>query len=281
MRDVLALFDKGSGRFRRVGRVFEIGGDDVVTYRQMMDLYAPVLSPGLLSLWVGLVTPIPADLARPLIDSLVVSDHAIDEVVARQPIGCREAIELALRRVGALDVSARWTDAELYGRTPADPIPTDPDWAGATIFGDRQVVHTNATPEALFGEVCGLMAAGAGSSARGCGPRAVGWIAWWSVGMRRGRRHPIDLRAATSSTSGASKRSSMGVCCGFAPRCVCPAMPGSSGRSHPNPTASCLFSYRVRPRAYSVGSIDTRSHRFIGSFSGGWPLESRRMPRRR
>jgi hypothetical protein len=51
--------------------------------------------------------------ARPLIDSLVVSDHAIDEVVAHQPIGCREAIEVALRRVGALDVSTRWTDAEL------------------------------------------------------------------------------------------------------------------------------------------------------------------------
>lgn len=67
----------------------------------------PVLSPRLSSLWVGLVTPIPADLARPLIDSLVVSDHAIDEVVAHQPIGCREAIELALRRVGALDVSTR------------------------------------------------------------------------------------------------------------------------------------------------------------------------------
>jgi hypothetical protein len=104
------------------GRVFEIGGGDVVTYRQMMDLYAqvtglrkrvivlaPVLSPRLSSLWVRLVTPIPADLARPLIDRLVnevvVSDHAIDEVVAHQPIGCREAIELALRRVGARDMS--------------------------------------------------------------------------------------------------------------------------------------------------------------------------------
>lgn len=155
----------------------------------------PVLSPRLSSLWVGLVTPIPADLARPLIDSLVVSDHAIDEVVAHQPIGCREAIELALRRVGALDVSTRWTDAELYGRMPADPIPTDPDWTGATIFGDRQVVHTNATPEAPFGEVCAL------SGGRGW-PLGTwlwalhGWLDRMvgGVGMRRGRRHPTDLR---------------------------------------------------------------------------------------
>ena len=205
VRDVLVYLIGVLGDSDAYGRVFEIGGDDVVTYRQMMDLYAqvaglrkrvivpvPVLSPRLSSLWVGLVTPIPADLARPLIDSLVVSDHAIDEVVAHQPIGCREAIELALRRVGALDVSTRWTDAELYGRTPADPIPTDPDWAGATIFGDRQVVHTNATPEALFGEVCAL-GGGRGRHvvvglARLAGSHGGG------VGMRRGRRHPTDLR---------------------------------------------------------------------------------------
>lgn len=85
-----------------------------------------------------------------LVNEVVVSDHAIDEVVAHQPIGCREAIELALRRVRDLDVSTRWTDAGLFGRTPADPIPTDPEWAGATILTDRQVVHTSVTAEALF-----------------------------------------------------------------------------------------------------------------------------------
>ena len=59
------------------GRVFEIGGVDVVTYRQMMDVYAqvaglrkrvivpvPVRSPRLSSTWVGLVTPIPGLISR-------------------------------------------------------------------------------------------------------------------------------------------------------------------------------------------------------------------------
>jgi hypothetical protein len=200
------------GNAEAYGRVFEIGGADVVTYREMMDMYAqaaglrrrlilpvPVLSPRLSSLWVGLVTPIPAQLARPLIDSLVnevvVHDHAIDDVVPCEPIGCREAIELAVRRIGEVDVSTRWTDAEMYGRTPADPMPSDPEWAGATMLTDRRVVHTNATPGALFREVCALggdrgwLVGNSLWVLRGWLDRIVG-----GVGMRRGRRHPTDLR---------------------------------------------------------------------------------------
>lgn len=212
VRDVLAYLTGVLGDRAAYGKVFEIGGTDVVTYREMMDLYAsvaglrkrwivpvPVLSPRLSSLWVGLVTPIPADLARPLIDSLVnevvVHDHAIDRVVPHQPIGCREAIELALQRVGEFDVSTRWTDAELYGRSPADPIPTDPGWAGATVLVDRQVVCSGATPEALYREICALggergwLVGGWLWTLRGWLDRLLG-----GVGMRRGRRHPTDLR---------------------------------------------------------------------------------------
>ena len=164
---------------------------DVVTYHEMMDIYAqvaglrkrkilpvPVLSPRLSSLWVGLVTPIPAGLARPLIDSLVnevvVHDRAIDQVVPHQPIGCREAIELALRRAGEVDVSTRWTDAELYGRTPADPMPADPDWAGATIFTDRQSFLPTRPRTCCFVRSARWVAIAGGSSATGSGRSAVG-----------------------------------------------------------------------------------------------------------
>ena len=212
VRDVLAYLTGVLGNADAFGRVFEIGGSDVVTYHQLMDLYAevaglpariiipvPVLSPRLSSLWVGLVTPIPADLARPLIDSLVnevvVHDHSIDSVVPHRPIGCRDAIDLALRRVGELDVYTSWTDAELYGRTPADPVPADPDWAGATVLTDRQVVDTSASPESLFREVCAL--GGDRGWLVGSWLWAVrGWIdlAIGGVGTRRGRRHATDLR---------------------------------------------------------------------------------------
>jgi hypothetical protein len=212
VRDVLAYLTGVLGNVDAYGKVFEIGGSDIVTYHELMDVYAevaglpariiipvPVLSPRLSSLWVGLVTPIPADLARPLIDSLVnevvVHDHAIESVVPHQPIGCRAAIDLALRRVGELDVYTSWTDAELYGRTPADPVPADPDWAGATVLADRQVVQTSATPAAVFREICSL------GGDRGW--LVGGWLwvvrGWMDlviggVGMRRSRRHATELR---------------------------------------------------------------------------------------
>ncbi len=212
VRDVLFYLTGVLANPDAYGRVFEIGGNDVVTYHEMMDIYAqaaglrkrvivpvPVLSPQLSSLWVGLVTPIPADLARPLIDSLVnevvVRDHAIDQVAPHYPIGCRQAIELALRRVGELDRSTRWTDAELHGRTPADPMPADPDWAGAPLLTDLKVIHTPASPEALYGEVCAL----GGERGWLVGIRLWALRGWLDrlvggVGMRRGRRHPTELR---------------------------------------------------------------------------------------
>jgi uncharacterized protein YbjT (DUF2867 family) len=275
VEDVLTYLTGVLGNPDAYGQVFEIGGPDVVTYRQLMDLYAevaglrrrvivpvPVLSPRLSSLWVGLVTPIPAELARPLIDSLVnevvVHDHSITTVVPHRPIACRDAIALALRHVADLDVSTRWTDAELYGRTPADPIPTDPDWAGATVFVDAQRVVTPAPPTAVFAEVASL----GGDRGWLVGNRlwAIrGWIdlATGGVGLRRGRRHATDLRV--------SRRS----CCACAPRCACRVTHGSSGRSAPRPTAPRSSSAPCSaPAGSTVVRTGTRWRRSTDSSSG-------------
>jgi uncharacterized protein YbjT (DUF2867 family) len=100
-----------------VSRRFDIGGPDVLTYAQMMRRYSevaglrprvlvpvPLLTPRLSSLWVGLVTPVPAGLAMPLVESLrnevVCSEHDIAEYVPDPPEGLLtvdRAIALALR----------------------------------------------------------------------------------------------------------------------------------------------------------------------------------------
>ncbi|HEX6421044.1 MAG TPA: SDR family oxidoreductase [Acidimicrobiales bacterium] len=191
--------------------VLEIGGPDVLTYRRMMQVYAevaglprrlvvpvPLLSPRLSSLWVGLVTPLPGSLARPLVAGLlneVVVVHPPPPGLVPPPLGFREAVELAVRRSAELQVATRWSDATLPGRTPASPLPTDPDWAGGSLLVDEQVATTGAPPAHVYATVTGV------GGNRGWyvtpllwGLRGVVDKLAGGVGMRRGRRHPDELR---------------------------------------------------------------------------------------
>jgi hypothetical protein len=191
--------------------VLEIGGPDVLTYLDMMRTYAevaglgkrrvlavPLLTPKLSSLWVGLVTPLPSDLARPLVESLinevVVGDHPASAFIDHQPMPFRRAVELAVQRVAELQVTTSWSDADLPGRTPADPMPTDPDWAGGSLLCDQQSARTAAPPDALFRTISGIGGARGWYvtpflwSLRGWADKAVG-----GVGLRRGRRNPDVL----------------------------------------------------------------------------------------
>lgn len=192
-----------------VDRVLQIGGPDVVTYAEMMQTYAevaglprriivpvPLLSPRLSSRWVGLVTPLPARVAVPLIDSLrhevVMTEHDIDLLVPHRPLTFRESLELALRHTRAEAIDTRWTDS---GFTPADTIPGDPDWAGGSIFEDHQTVDVRATPDAIYrafariGGEHGYYVLNWAWSLRGLADKLIG-----GPGIRRGRRHPVDLR---------------------------------------------------------------------------------------
>jgi hypothetical protein len=193
-------------------RVLEIGGPEVCTYEEMMRAYAeaaslprravisvPFLTPRLSSLWIGLVTPLPVSVARPLVDGLsnevVVRDRPATEVLPHVALGYREALELALRRVEGLDVATWWGSAGTASPTPADPAPWDPSWAGGTLLCDEQQVETSAPVEDVFATVAGLggergwLAANWLWEVRGLLDRAVG-----GIGLRRGRRHPNDLR---------------------------------------------------------------------------------------
>ena len=131
-----------------VNRRFDIGGPDVLTYAEMMRRYTevaglrprvlvpvPLLTPRLSSLWVGLVTPVPAGLATPLVESLrnevVCSEHDIARYVPDPPEGLlpvNRAIALALRHTREGAVSTRWSSAATPG-APSDPLPSDP-WCG-------------------------------------------------------------------------------------------------------------------------------------------------------
>ena len=156
IRDVLHYLLGAARVDPSVNRAVDIGGPDVLRYGQMMNGYAveaglrqraiaalPVLTPGLASHWVNLVTPVPRAIARPLIASLVhecvMDDHAVDALIPPPADGLtpyRRAVALALGRVEADTVETSWQDAEVTG-IPSDPLPSDPDWAGRDVPGRR------------------------------------------------------------------------------------------------------------------------------------------------
>jgi uncharacterized protein YbjT (DUF2867 family) len=214
VRDVLRYLVGAATLPADVNRRFDIGGPDVLTYADMMRRYAavaklpprllvsvPVLTPSLSSHWVGLVTPVPSGLARPLVESLrvevVAAEHDIAQYIPDPPEGLLpldRAIELALTHTREGDVSTSWTSAGTQG-VPSDPLPSDPDWAGGSLYVDERTSVVNAPPEVLWrviegiGGTSGWYSFGAAWAVRGVMDRLVG-----GVGLRRGRRDPVHLR---------------------------------------------------------------------------------------
>jgi len=191
-----------------VGRTVEIGGADVVTYGEMMIGYArerglprwllpvPVLTPRLSSYWVHLVTPIPATIARPLIDGLkneiVVRDRSARELFPEiAPVGYREAVRLALDRLDAGRVETSWHDA--LASSQGDLAPVELEEREGMILERRQRVVA-APPERVYeaftslGGARGWLYMDWAWRLRGALDRLVG-----GVGMRRGRRDPREL----------------------------------------------------------------------------------------
>ncbi|HME47143.1 SDR family oxidoreductase [Mycobacterium sp.] len=169
IRDVLHYLVEAASAEVPWSRTWDIGGPDVLEYGEMMQIYAeeaglrrrlivvlPFLTPTIASWWVGLVTPIPSGLARPLVESLhcdaVMGDHDIDSVIpppAGGLTGYREAVGLALERIARGQVETSWANASPQG-APSGPLPSDPEWAGEIAYTINRSAWTPATPEELW-----------------------------------------------------------------------------------------------------------------------------------
>lgn len=218
VRDVLRYLVACAGLPGSVNRGFDIGGPDVMTYRDMMRAYAevaglphrlivpvPLLTPRVSGYWVGLVTPVPHGIARPLAESLrhevICQEHDIAAYVPDgpgRPLPFTQALRLALRRVQDAQVTTRWSSASVPG-APSDPLPTDPDWAGGSLYTDHRTLVVDAGPQALWRVVEGIGGEHGWYSfplawaVRGLLDRLVG-----GVGLRRGRRDAHRLRVGDS-----------------------------------------------------------------------------------
>lgn len=191
------------------GKIIEIGGEDVLTYGEMMTGYAevrglkrylipvPVLTPRLSSYWVHWVTPVPASIAKPLIDGLknevIVTDPSAREIFPNiQPVDYQTAVSRALSKLENRVIESTWADS-VFTTSGDNPPVTLKTHEGMIL--ERRQVNTKTTAKQLYnvfsrlgGEV-GWIYLDFFWELRGLIDRLVG-----GVGMRRGRRHPTDIR---------------------------------------------------------------------------------------
>jgi len=213
IRDALYYLAECAQLDQPVAGIFDIGGPRSYSYADLMKIYAkvagireprvwalPVLTPRLASHWVNLVTPLPRNLASALVQSLqhdcVVSNRRIDDLIAPPEQGLTDyphAVRLALEKIAADTVETSWATAHPVS-APAQELPSDPQWAGRTVYVDERTATTCASAEQVY-TVVGRIGGETGYFAwpmlwklRGLMDKVGG-----GVGLRRGRRSRSQL----------------------------------------------------------------------------------------
>lgn len=211
VRNVLEYLIRCLEHDETIGQTFDIGGPEVITYQDLMDIYAeeaglgkrivlpvPYFTPRLSSYWIHLVTPVPAYIAQPLAEGLrnpaVCLDSRITEIIPQELLDCRTAIRLAIACIQHQQVESHWTDAGSI--PPAEWCSShDPSWAGGTIYSDCRSVVVDGTPDEIWQPLTKLGGATGwyyGNwlwKLRGLMDRIAG-----GVGLSRGRRHFSELK---------------------------------------------------------------------------------------
>lgn len=209
IRNVLQYLALAIEKPETKGQIIEIGGSSIITYADMMKVYAeikglkrllipvPFLSPALSSHWVHWMTPVPASLARPLIeglknDVLVQNDKAGRLFPEVQPISYQKAVELALSRLDTDDVETTWNDALISSKGDERPVILE---TKEGLIIERRIRKLDVSQKRTFevftslGGEKGWLTFEWAWKLRGILDRLVG-----GVGFRRGRRHPKKLR---------------------------------------------------------------------------------------
>lgn len=191
-------------------RTFDIGGKDILTYREMMLTFAkirnlkrilikvPVLSPRLSSYWLYFVTSTSYALAKNLVSSMkievVCSDEEIKKIVPGEPASYEEAVKYAFEKIEHEEILSSWTDSLVSGKIRKDytsriKIPS------FGCFKDKRVMQFTEPIDVVKNNLWHI------GGNRGWYYMDFAWQIrgfidkiFGGVGLRRGRRHPSELR---------------------------------------------------------------------------------------
>lgn len=209
IQNVLAYLVGCAGNEKTYGETFDIGGSEILTYKELMIAYAkeadlpppqiieiPVSSQ-ISSLWLQVLTPVPGYLSGPLAEGMrntvVCEDYRIKDLIPQELLDCKTAIQLSLEKKQHYDIESRWSDEEMI-RHPEWVDHDQPEWAGGKVYSDSRRMVMQGTPEDIWNPLVRI-----GGDAgwyfgdwmwdlRGAMDQLVG-----GIGMRKGRRHQSEL----------------------------------------------------------------------------------------
>jgi len=159
VRQVIAYLVGVLDEPRTIGQSLDIGGGEILTYKEMMKNCAevmgrklfiftvPVLTPHFSSYWLNLVTQIPIGLARPLVEGLkndvICQDTRIRDWINIPNISYKEAVRLALEKIRLNEIESSWTDAN----TSSTGFVGEPK---GFLFEDHREMACKAPPSKVF-----------------------------------------------------------------------------------------------------------------------------------
>lgn len=213
IRDVLSYLTLALEKPETAGQLLEIGGATVLTYAQMLLEYSrlrglrrwliptPMYAPHLSAYWIQMVTPLPYNALLPIIEGLHLESVVQDDRVGRMfpeihPLNFETAVRYALAKVEKGEIETAWSDALV---TSAGDLPPYLFKLEEGMFLEKRQLLLNVSPQAVFRAFTGIggkrgwMYMDWAWSLRGWMDKAVG-----GVGLRRGRRHPDEIRAGES-----------------------------------------------------------------------------------
>jgi uncharacterized protein YbjT (DUF2867 family) len=208
--DVLRYLTSALGNKKCYNQVFDIGGPDILSYREMLMHYAearklkryiigvPFLTPRLSSYWLFFVTSVNLDLAKALVESLknnaICRDFSINKVIPRKCLSFKEALKLTFKKIEEGVIISSWKDSMAISTLH----PTLFTYIKVPEHGcliDVQKVPFKC-PEKKVKEAVFAIGGTRGWYYMHCAWEIRGFIdkLFHGVGLRRGRTHPTRLR---------------------------------------------------------------------------------------
>ncbi len=214
IRNVLIYLEKCIEKDETIGQVYDIGGPEIITYRQLFEIYSdqaglkrPLFLPApALSFNLGtkiahtlakLLLPISPGISQPLLDGLgvtiITKNTAIKDIIPQDLIRCCSAINRAIQKDSLKIVETRWTDAGAL--TPPEWIYSgDAVYSGGTLLQGGYKITLACEPDEIWQFISRI----GGYTGWYYGDvlwQIRGWLDQMTggVGLRRGRRHPETI----------------------------------------------------------------------------------------